>query len=65
MTNLVIFATEEIDTHDGKNEPEDETHEEHIDDGRDGSHQGVHHNLRYIKEYSVTIHNNDRLLATT
>lgn len=47
MTNLVIFATEEIDAHDGKDEPEDETHKEHIDDGRNGSHQGVHHNLRY------------------
>lgn len=52
----MIFATEEIDTHDGEDEPEDEAHEEHIDDGRDGSHQGVYHNLRYRQCYSMLHH---------
>ena len=43
---LEELATKELDAHDGEYEPEDETDEQHIDDGRDGVHQCVDHNLR-------------------
>lgn len=45
-THLVVPAIEQLDAHDGKDEPEDETHQQHVHNGGDGSHQGVHHNLR-------------------
>ena len=42
---LEELAAEELDAHDGEDEPEDEAHEQHVEDGRDGVHQGVHHDL--------------------
>ena len=42
---LVELAPEELDAHDGEDEPKDETDQQHVDDGGDGVHQGVHHDL--------------------
>ena len=42
---LVKLASEKLDPHDGKYQPEDQTHQEHVKNGRDGIHQGIHHNL--------------------
>ena len=45
---LVELAPEELDTHDGEDEPEDETHEEHVEDGGNGVHQSVDNNLNEV-----------------
>jgi hypothetical protein len=42
---LVVFAGEELDSHNGEYEPEDEAHQQHVEDGGDGLHQRVHHHL--------------------
>ena len=43
---LVELPAKELNAHDGEDEPEDETHEEHIEDGGNGVHQGVDNNLK-------------------
>ena len=48
---LVELAPEELDAHDGEDEPEHQADQQHIEDGGDGVHQGVHHNLA-IKIYT-------------
>jgi hypothetical protein len=45
LSDLVVFSCEHLDAHDGEDEPEDEAHEQHVEDGRDGLDQGVHHDL--------------------
>lgn len=50
---LEIFPSEQLYTHDGKDEPEDETHEQHVEDGRYRLHQRVHHHLPYQYTYIV------------
>lgn len=47
VDTLEKFPFEELDTHDGEHQPEEETHEEDIEDGWDRVHQGIHHNLFY------------------
>lgn len=42
----MVPAVEELHAHDCKDEPEDEAHEEHIDDRRNGTHKSVHDDLR-------------------
>ena len=42
---LEELSAEELDPHDGEYEPEDEAHEQHVEDGRDGVHQGVDDDL--------------------
>ena len=42
---LVVLSGEHLDAHDGEDEPEDETDEEHVEDGRDRLDEGVHNNL--------------------
>lgn len=42
---LAKLAGKQIDAHDAEYEPEDETHQQHVHDGRDGSDEGVHHHL--------------------
>ena len=44
---LEELAAEELDAHDGEDEPEDETHEEHVEDGGNGVHQSVDNNLNW------------------
>lgn len=46
---LEVLSSEELHTHDGEDEPEDKTHQQHVEDGRDGLHQRVHHNLPHIQ----------------
>ena len=46
---LEELAAEELDAHDGEDEPEDEAHKEDVDDGGDGIHQSVHNNLKMRK----------------
>ena len=43
---LVELPAEELDAHDGEDEPEDEADEQHVEDRRDGVHEGVHHDLQ-------------------
>lgn len=47
---LSKFASEQIDSHDTEDEPEDETHEEHIHNGGNRSYEGVHHYLMSSKQ---------------
>ena len=42
---LPELASEQVDPHDAEDEPEDETHEQHIHNGGDGSYKSVHHHL--------------------
>ena len=42
---FVEFPAKELDAHDGEDQPEDQADQEHVEDGRDGVHQGVHHDL--------------------
>lgn len=37
---------EQIDSHDAKDQPEDQTHQQHVHDGRDRADQSVHHHLK-------------------
>ena len=43
---LVELPSEKLDPHDRKYQPEDQTHQKHIDDGRDCIHQGIDNNLQ-------------------
>jgi len=45
VNTLVELAPEELDPHDGEDEPEHEAHQQHVEDGGDGVHQRIHHNL--------------------
>ena len=61
VDTLVELATKELDSHDGEDEPEDEADQKHIDDGGDGVHQGIHHNLstcwllvKHFSEYKIS-----------
>ena len=45
---FVKLSTKELDAHDGKDEPEDETDQQDVDDWGDGVHQCVDHNLYKI-----------------
>lgn len=42
---VVILPREQVDTHDTENQPKDEANQQHIHNGRDGTHQGVDYNL--------------------
>jgi hypothetical protein len=42
------FPFEELNSHDGKDEPEEETNEEDVEDGRDGVHQSIHDHLHSL-----------------
>ena len=45
---LVELAPEELDAHDGEDEPEHEAHQQHVEDGGDGVHESVHNNLHSV-----------------
>lgn len=47
---LEVFSIEQLHPHDGKYEPENETHEQHVYDGRNRANESVHHNLRQIND---------------
>ena len=42
---LVVFPHEGVDANDGKDEPEDETHQEDVEDAGQGADQSVDNNL--------------------
>lgn len=42
---VVKLSSEKVHPHDAEDEPKDETHQENVKDGGDGSYQGVHHHL--------------------
>lgn len=41
----VELSRKHLDPHDGEDEPEDEAHQQHVEDGRDGLDEGVDYNL--------------------
>ena len=43
---LVELSAEELDAHDGEDEPEDEAHQQNVEDGGDGEHERVHYDLK-------------------
>ena len=46
VDTLIEFAAEQLDAQNGEEQPEDETHQQHVEDGRNGEHQSVDHNLQ-------------------
>lgn len=40
-------ASEELNPHDGKDQPEYQAHQEHVENGRDSVHQGIDNNLEW------------------
>lgn len=44
---VVVLSRKQVNSHDAENQPEDETHQQHIHDGGDGAHQGIHHHLHW------------------
>ena len=48
---FVELSSKELDPHDGEDEPEHQADQQHIEDGGNGVHQSVHHNLA-IKIYT-------------
>ena len=42
---VVVLAGKQVDAHDAEDEPEDEAHQQHVHDGRDGAQQSVDHHL--------------------
>ena len=48
-TDDIVDNDDDLDPHDGEDEPEDEAHKEDVDDGGDGIHQSVHNNLKMRK----------------
>lgn len=50
---VVILSSKQIDAHDAEDKPEDETHQQHIHDGGNCTHQGVHHNLKSSEETEI------------
>lgn len=45
INTLVKLSPKHLHANDGENKPEDEAHKQHIEDGRDGIHKCIHHNL--------------------
>ena len=41
----VELAGKQVHPHDAEDQPEDQTHQQHVEDGRDGPDQRVHHHL--------------------
>lgn len=42
---VIVLPRKQVDTHDTENQPKDEANQQHIHNGRDGTHQGVDYNL--------------------
>lgn len=49
----VVLARKQVDTHDTKNQPKDEANQQHIHNGRDGTHQGVDYHLDQTREERI------------
>ena len=50
ITHLKVFSREQLDTHDGKDEPEDDADHQHVEDAGNGLDEGVHNDLK-VKSY--------------
>ena len=46
----MVLSRKQVNSHDAENQPEDETDQQHIHDGGDGAHQGIHHHLHWKGE---------------
>ena len=54
VNTFVELPAEELNSHDGEDEPEDEAHQQDIDDGGDGVHQGIYYNLEEtVKSFHI------------
>lgn len=60
---VVILPRKQVDAHDTENQPKDEANQQHIHNGRDGTHQGVDYNLEQewrdkavLREDPETVH---------
>ena len=42
----VELPGKQVDSHDAEDEPEDQTHQQHVEDGGDRSNESVHHHLQ-------------------
>ena len=47
------IPSKKLDPHDGKDQPENQAHQQHVDNGRYGIHQCVHHDLRKKKRTGI------------
>lgn len=45
IETVVVLARKQVDPHDTENQPKDEANQQHIHNGRDGTHQGVDYHL--------------------
>ena len=53
---LAELAGEQVDSHDTEDEPEDETHEQHVHDGGNGSNKSVHDHLGSNRQDAAQAH---------
>ena len=53
VDTFVEFPTEELNAHDREDQPEDETHEQNIEDGRNGADQCIDNDLERVSSRSV------------
>ena len=54
IQTFVKFSSKKLDTHDREDEPEDQTHKKHIENGWYGVHQSVHYNLQNSDNLRMT-----------
>lgn len=54
IKTVIKLPCKQIDAHDAEDQPEDQTHEQHVKDGRDGSNERVHHHLTTEGERQVS-----------
>lgn len=47
---VIVLPSEQVDTHNTEDQPEDQTHQQHIHNGGNGAHQSIHDNLQDKKE---------------
>ncbi len=47
---VIVLPSEQVYTHNTKDQPEDQTHQQHIHNGGNGTHQSIHDNLQNKKE---------------
>lgn len=50
IPTVVVLARKQVDPHDTENQPKDEANQQHIHNGRDGTHQGVDYHLDESRE---------------
>lgn len=50
IETVVVLARKQVDPHDTENQPKDEANQQHIHNGRDGTHQGVDYHLDQTRE---------------